>query len=133
MTADDDKNDTITVLAKVFSPRWGHEDTYTIMLTRTSLSVALDMRGAECVMHDNGEAEWRGYHRGSGNPLLAILANDSIYAPAVVPEALEWVLGKWHNREASRDELSMAIQELFSWISFTGRQKPASQFWKEYF
>ncbi|NBO94002.1 MAG: hypothetical protein EBV06_17100 [Planctomycetia bacterium] len=64
---------------------------------------------------------------------MAILANDSIYAPAVVPEALEWALGKWCRHEADRVEISAAIEELFSWVSFTARQKPASDFWKEYF
>lgn len=133
MVNDVKENETITIFAKVYSPRWGHDDTYTITLTRNKLSIYLDTRGAECVLDQDGQAEWQGYRSASSHPLLAILANDSIYAPAVVPEALEWALGKWCRHEADRVEISAAIEELFSWVSFTARQKPASDFWKEYF
>ena len=133
MNTDDEQSDTITIFAAVYSPRWGHDDTYTITLTRNKLSVALDAPGAVCVLDEDGQAEWQGYRSGSSHPLLAVFANDSIYAPAVVPEALEWALGKWSQHEADRSEISTAIEELFSWVSFTARRKPASEFWKEYF
>lgn len=129
----DENTDVIHATFDVYSPRWGHTDGYSFHMTREGFSVQLNTKRAECKLNDDREAVWSGHNFPSGNPLLQIMSDDSIYAPEIVPEALEWVLGKWSGYEAERDTILAALSDLFAWIDHTARAKPSSEFWSEYF
>jgi hypothetical protein len=128
-----DSEDTIRELLPVYSPRWGHQDHYSVVMSRSRLAVTLNTKTAECVLTPEGEAFWSGHRAGVSNPLLQIMSDDSIYAPAVVPEALEWLLGQWGLRAVEREPAMEALRDLFDWIDRTARGKPTSPFWRQYF
>jgi hypothetical protein len=129
------ENNTDEILATfdVYSPRWGHTDGYSFHMTREGFSLQLNTKRAECKLNDDRAAVWSGHNAPTGNPLLQIMSDDSIYAPEIVPEALEWVLGKWNRYEAKRETILDALGDLFAWIDHTARAKPSSDFWSEYF
>jgi hypothetical protein len=131
--AQQENDDVIHARFDVYSPRWGHADGYSFCMTREGFSVQLGLKRAECKLSDERETVWSGHDASIGNPLLQIMSNDSIYAPEIVPEALEWLLGKWNGYEAERDTILTALSELFAWIDHTARAKPSSDFWSEYF
>lgn len=72
--------------------------------------------------------KWRGYREGGGNPLMAIFANDMIYAPKIVPFAMEWAWTKW-KEGASDEETESGLKELFNWIDESAQGKPRGEFW----
>jgi hypothetical protein len=125
--------DTIREDVPVYSPRWGHSDHYSINMTRSRLTIRLNTKTAECVLTSEGNAIWSGHRAGITNPVLQIMSDDAIYAPAVLPEALEWLLGQWGQGVADRATVTTALKDLFSWVDQTARGKPTSEFWRQYF
>ena len=75
---------------EVYSPRWGHTDRYTVAISKKELKVTQGTFSATCQLASNGDPAWSGYNDTTGNPLMNIFSNDSVYAPDIVPSALEW-------------------------------------------
>lgn len=121
-----------STVVEVMSPRWGHPDRYSIHFKPDGISVSCQgnqLRATAKLV--DGELEWTG-PRGPKNPLLNMFENDGIYAPAVVPEALEYAWKAWQNGEVTQDELESGLQELFGWVDLMARNKPRGM-WKYYF
>ncbi len=113
---------------EVYSPRWGHTDSYFVSFSHDRMVVSQN-KEAVCTLGEGGDAEWSGYGEGRGNPLMNIFSNDMIFAPSIVPFALEWAWEKWRtgrDNETTRNGLA----ELFAWIDETARGKPKSEFWE---
>jgi len=115
---------------EVFSPRWGHPDTYTLTMTTSGFTVEIGRNSAVCKMHADRDAEWVEHHY--LHPLFAIFKNDNIQAPEAVPKALEWAWRQWQDH-CSDEVLRAGLIELFSWVDTTARSKPKSDLWKPYF
>jgi len=81
-----------------------------------------------CRIAENGDPEWVGKLTGR-NPLISLFSNDSIYAPFVVPFALEYAWTEWRENRVSDKDLKDALRELFEWIDSTSRAKVKSEFW----
>ena len=113
----------------VYSPRWGHPDRYSITFSSEQMQINQGSFSAICVLNENGDPEWSGYENGIGNPLMNIFSNDSIYAPEIVPFALECAWEKWRNGSVEESELQNGLEELFSWIDQTAISKPSSKLW----
>lgn len=125
--------DQITLTVEVFSPRWGHTDPYSITLTSSKLSIHTHMRSAECSRDEDRKYIWEGYNDQMGNPLMQIFSNDSIYAPEIVPRALEWAIDQWRDKSMTREQVVDGLREMFEWIDQTARGKPSGALWEPFF
>jgi hypothetical protein len=63
-----------------YSPRWGHDDNYDIILDTDYLEVKLNAMVARATIDDDGAENW------AGEPLLSIMSNDHIYPSAIIPD-----------------------------------------------
>ena len=54
-----DSEDTIRDLLPVYSPRWGHQDHYSVVMSRSRLAVTLNTKTA-----GNGDSHQIWFHRG---------------------------------------------------------------------
>src|SRR4029453_7408733 len=102
----------------LYSPRWGHEDQYTVTFRDDEMRISgVPPKEAICTLRDAGDPEWSGYQASSGNPFLKMLDNDMIYAPAIIPWALEQAWKKWRegnqDDEVEIDRLTEGLADLF--------------------
>jgi hypothetical protein len=118
--------------ADVYSPRWGHPDRYTITMTPTEMTIKQGMNSAVCKVSPNADPVWTGYGSG-GNPLMNVFSNDQIYAPEIVPFALENAYKDWLNNNTNATDLEQGLKDLFAWVDLTARNKPKSKVWQHFF
>lgn len=87
-----------TIELQIFSPRWGHDDTYEIELERDHMEIARGANTARADWRDNADPAWSGW------TVEGMMGNDSIHPPAVaqrmVPEGLDG-LAKWRDRRCT--------------------------------
>lgn len=116
-----------TVELQIYSPRWGHDDTYEVTLTRDALVIALGPRSATCTWRDNLDPEW------GEESLEDILRNDSIYPPSIFPRLLEHAWRSWRDGDLDDAAVDTALKALADWLNGITRTKPDSGFWRKYF
>ena len=121
------KMNNTEVELQIFSPRWGHEDTYKFELTNDSLTITMHPRITICTWHDNIDPEW------SGEGLEKTLRNDSIYPPSIFQDLVEHAWKEWRVGELDDAEVNAELQELASWLNKITLSKPDTDFWKGYF
>lgn len=118
----------MTVLtASIYSPRWGHDDTYSVELTRESMLISHSARKSKCVWQDNRDPIWQ------GESLDSHLRNDSIYAPAILPSLLEHLWISWRNGELNDAQAQTELDAVIAWLNALTRAKPQTEFWRKYF
>ena len=126
--------ETVSGVFDVYSPRWGHTDPYSVQMTHDKIAIHQGAtKHAECTVDEFGQATWKGYNAGTGNPLMQIFANDSIYAPEIIPEALGFIFNRWRSGDSTREDVVDALRKLFDWIDRTSRLKPTGGLLSEYF
>ncbi len=120
--------DDFSLSARIWTPRWGHTDEYTVRMNDKEMTVTQGMQSVRCSLDDNGVCKWDG-ENGYGHPLLRLFNNDSIYPPEVLPRALEWA---WEDYRigSTKEDLRSGLVELLEWVDSTSRAKPESQFWQ---
>jgi hypothetical protein len=79
-------------------------------------------------LNASGNHKWSGEPPCSGHPLFHIFSKEGIYVPEIIPEALEWMWGKWRDGEP-HNTLQSGLQKLFDWIDQTARSKPKDPLW----
>ena len=119
--------DETTVELRIFSPRWGREDTYKLVLERHLLVITQGARSATCTWIENRDPEW------SGESLRHILENDSIYPPAILQNLIEHAWVSWRNGELDSSAVNEELQVVASWLNEITKAKPNTNFWKKYF
>jgi hypothetical protein len=119
-------SDETEVEVRVYSPRWGHEDTYTISMARDWMKVERHPKSATCKWVESKDPVWES----SDDSLLEVFANDSIYAPAIFPHALVGAWLDWRSGEIDDARVDAEIQELFGWLNAVTHAKPTSDYWK---
>lgn len=100
---------------KVFSRRWGHDDTYRIKRTRQGWLVEH--------MSINGDCDKE------GKPVLyENFSQDSINWPSGLPSAMEtlWDYAEKHN--LTDDQLQDHLDQLANWVSTCERSQPGGIF-----
>jgi hypothetical protein len=117
----------------VYTPRWGHDDTYKINVTLNELTVAAVSKEARCKWIQNRDPEWSGHNDFSGNPLVRILENDSVYPPSVFVRAIEHAWMAWRDSTLDDQQLVSEFKELFEWLNTVTKAKPRSDFWQGVF
>lgn len=116
-----------TFSAEIYSPRWGHNDTYVFDFEYDTLTIELPPRIAICKWHENGDPEW------SGEKLVEILRNDSIYPPSILQDLIEHLWTSWRNGDISVDSVNTELQALITWLNRITETKPQTEFWSAYF
>lgn len=118
----------------LYSPRWGHEDSYVIRFDEKEINImGVGAKEAKCVQNPNGSVGWSGHNQMTGNPLLNILQDDHIYAPDVFIDAIIHAWGSWKNGDLSDEQLDEEVAHLANWINTSTKNKPDSEFWSSYF
>jgi hypothetical protein len=119
--------DEAEIQLSIFSPRWGHEDVYTVKLTREAMTIRTMPRTARCEWRENLDPIW------VGESIMSILSNDMIYAPKILPDLLEYAWRKWREGQLDNAGVAAELQALADWQNQITGHKPKSDFWNTYF
>ncbi|MDQ3193870.1 MAG: hypothetical protein M3P82_02595 [Bacteroidota bacterium] len=112
---------------EIFSPRWGHNDTYTIELSREEMKITMGARSTTCKFVENRDPKWE------EKKLFTILSNDGITPPQKLEDLFEFVWMAWRNGELSDEDVNKELQRVAEWINVITKAKPKSEFWSVYF
>ncbi len=116
-----------TVKLNIFSPRWGHEDTYGVNLTENEMLITQGGRTAKCTSNGESDPIW------SIEPLEKILNNDHIYPPSELEDLLEYAWQAWKDGKLTDAEVDTELQAVANWINTMTKAKPNTTFWSSYF
>lgn len=118
---------SITVELQIFSPRWGHEDTYEVELERDHMEITRGANRARADWQDNAEPAWSGW------TVEGIMGNDSIHPPAVTQRMFEKVWTSWRGGEIDDAQADAELQAVATWLNVITHAKPRTDFWRAYF
>jgi hypothetical protein len=62
-----------------------------------------------------------------------MFSNDSIHAPAVVPNLLEHLWTSWRNGVIDDQQAQTELDAVTQWLNATTHAKPRTDFWNKYF
>ena len=116
-----------TYSADIYSPRWGHNDTYSFIFEKDSLTINFSPRVATCTWRENNDPAW------AGEPFHDMLTNDSIYPPAILRDLIEHLWKSWRNGDIREDAINAELQEVIVWLNKVTVAKPKTDFWDKYF
>ena len=116
-----------TYTASIYSPRWGHDDTYSFVFAEDSLTINFAPRVAKCTWREGQDPTW------TGEPFDEMLQNDSIYPPEILTRLMEHLWKSWRNGEIRDDAVNTELQEVITWLNQVTAAKPQSEFWRKYF
>jgi hypothetical protein len=104
---------------RVFSRRWGHDDTYKVTRTKDGWNIYHAAIGGPC---DKG-----------GQPFLfKNFHQDSIQYPAKLDGWMEWLWNQAAEKGLTAEQVQAALQELADWVSQTEKSAPSSDVWEGY-
>lgn len=109
---------------EIYSPRWGHNDTYTISFSREEMRISLGPRAVTCTYVENRDPEWDG-------DIFRILVNDHIHAPKILPDLFEYIWFAW--RDGSDVDYQAELEAIATWLNAISNAKPRTDFWRIYF
>lgn len=118
---------SVQVDLRIYSPRWGHDDNYSVELTHDQMTITMQARVAQAKWVANLDPEW------SGESLQDIMRNDSIYPPAVTQRLFEYLWLTWRAGEIDDASASDELQEIAAWINAVTHAKPGTEFWRKFF
>lgn len=125
---------SVSISVSVYSPRWGHDDRYSITLTEKKLhSSCLGTKVANCARNEDGEYKWSGHNAKLGNPFVNMLEDDAIFPPSIFVSAIESAWEAWIAYEIKDEELKQELVLLFNWITVCAKNNPRSTFWNKIF
>jgi len=116
-----------TIELQIFSPRWGHDDTYEVELERDHMEITRGANTARADWQDNADPAWSGW------TVEGIMGNDSIHPPAVAQRMFQKVWTAWRGGEVDTPQAEAELQALADWINAVTRAKPRTDFWRAYF
>ena len=117
----------IKVDLDIYSPRWGHNDKYSVELDRDFMEITLQARTSRATWRDNLDPEW------SGESIQEIMNNDSIYPPEITQDLFEHAWKEWRDGTINDQEVEQELKEVATWINEVTKSKPKSDFWNKYF
>ena len=123
--------EAIKIDLNIYSPRWGHDDRYTVNLQKDSMIISQAARSAKCEWQENQDPKWS--KEFNKNSLEAIMNNDSIYPPSILPSMFEQVWKSWRNGELDENEAKIELEALATWLNTITKAKPNTSFWSKYF
>jgi len=111
----------------IFSPRRGHDDSYSFDFERDTLSVSMGPRRALCTWREDRDPLW------AGEPLARMLANESICPPEDFEDFVCHVWQAWRRGDIQGEDAGTELRALVDWLNAITRAKPRTDFWRRYF
>ncbi|MGR5129963.1 hypothetical protein [Photobacterium swingsii] len=112
---------------RIYSPRWGHHDTYSVELHQDYMRISITPRVAKATYVENRDPEW------SGESLQRIMNNDSIYPPEITQDLFQRTWLAWRDGELDNSQVAQELEQVAEWINKVTEAKPDSDFWQKYF
>jgi hypothetical protein len=112
---------------RIYSPRWGREDTYQLGLSPDSLVISYGASKEPCNCRENLDNQW------SGDSLEGMLINDAVYPPSILPRLLERAWMAWRANELNDSALQEELDAIADWINTGTRAKLQTDFWRGIF
>lgn len=116
-----------TIDLDIYSPRWGHNDNYTVELDNGFMEITMHARKARATYHTDQDPTW------SGDSIESIMNNDHIYPPAITQDLFERAWKAWRDGELNDQEVEAELKEVATWINEVTKSKPNTEFWNKYF
>lgn len=114
---------------EVYSPRWGHPDTYRFAFSMEQLEISHGPRKRTAIWDEDGNgADWKG-----GTTLNDIMGNDNIHAPEGTENLIAYVWAAWRNGELSSEKAQEELNVFIEWINASTKAKPRTDFWRGIF
>lgn len=111
----------LTINVDIFSPRWGHNDEYTIRLEPETLKItASNAKSTSCSYVVDHDPVWE---KGS-ETLISIFRNDQIVAPENILSHVESIWEKWRDQIFTDEQTEEAFKSLITWINNITNSKP---------
>jgi len=110
----------------LFSPRWGHEDTYTITINENNIEINMSQRIAKYNYIDGK------FENVSHESLESIMRNDNISIPENLNYYLFELVTSIIENEITEEDSHLELQELENWINCSTRacQFPNTDYWR---
>lgn len=107
---------------KIYSPRWGHDDNYTITLENNQLKItAAGARNCICKYDAPTDTfTWDSNYES----LIRIFRNDLIEAPECIYEKIEDIWKAFIQERHTADTFQENFKKLAEWISIISKNKP---------
>jgi len=107
---------------EIYSPRWGHDDFYTITVDGNQLNIEAPVgRNCSCVYDQATDSfVWDSNY----DSLIRIFRNDSIEAPESIYDDIEMIWRRLIQGRDSQDKFKENFENLADWISEITRSKP---------
>ena len=120
---------------ELFSPRWGRVDIYEFQLSRDRMRVEKtgSLSFAVCSWIEGRDPLWSGSDKMKGDPLGAILENDSIYPPSIFVRALTFAWLAWRDSELNNEQAEAEVKVLSEWLNVISQSRPKTDFWRRKF
>ncbi|MFC1482115.1 hypothetical protein ACFL6E_07735 [Candidatus Neomarinimicrobiota bacterium] len=125
-------SDSTSFDVRIFTPRWGHEDSYTISVSRDKMTFGSEMK-ATCKWVENRDPVWTGYDDMTGNPVNQILKNDLVFPSINFVDALESAWIAWRDGDLDNAQLEAEVKALIDWLNICTHAKPDTEFWRKVF
>jgi len=115
-----------TIEMNLFSPRWGHEDRYEIMIDNNKVTINMNQRIAKYKYIDGD------FENTSNESLESIMRNDNI----PIPENLNYFFFKLVtsiiDKEITEENSQLELKELENWINCNTKscQFPNTDYWR---
>lgn len=104
---------------KVYSNRWGHDDSYKFVRTATGWDISHISKSLS------------GACDKSGNPFLySNLQQDYIQYPRGLGDYIEWLWRQAESQGLSQQNVQDSLRELADWVSKTEKSAPSDGVWK---
>lgn len=114
--------------AEVYSPRWGHTDTYRFKFEMDRFEVSHGPKKLVAIWHDGGDPEWK-----VPEGLTDVMKNDGIYPPHDIEGLLEYVWKAWRDGQLSDDQAQHEVTAFIGWVNESTAAKPRTDFWRTIF
>lgn len=112
---------------RIYSPRWGHDDTYSVNFERDFLEISMTPRTARADWRENQDPLW------TGESLTRIMNNDSIYPPHNIQRLIEYAWISWRAGNISDQQIELELLQIQDWLNTITKSKPNTDFWNSYF
>lgn len=117
----------LTVKLSIFSPRWGHDDIYSLGLDKDFMEITMHAKKSRVVYMENSDPKW------SSESIEKIMSNDHIYPPTITQDLFERAWMAWRDGEMSDKDVEAELEALAAWINSVTHAKPNTPFWNKYF
>ncbi|MCA8833701.1 MAG: hypothetical protein K8953_01335 [Proteobacteria bacterium] len=110
--------------ANFYSPRWGHNDRYSLTFDKNGITISLNGRRAKVTWDKPDEDPTWG-----GEDLFKTMRNDHIYPPRNLSDKLERL---WHGLRLGKlapEDLQQELDKVANYVNAATHATPKGDFW----